>query len=222
MTATAAPPAAPRQQPLQAKRIKPARWRDARLAAGIVMLLAAVLIGARLIGAADRTSPFIAITGDLPAGHVLVATDLEQIPTRLTSASELYIPWSEARKLVGRTLSRGMARHELVPLSAVADKIDPGELRDVPIVVDGLRAPKLRLGDLVDIYATTKGLNREEPSTVEPVVLGAEVVGEPPSRDSSVKVRIVVRVPKGVVEDLVRATQLSEIDVIERLPASQR
>lgn len=212
MTLTPAPPA---------KRVRPARWHDARLVVGVLILLLSVLIGARLVGGADRTRPVLVVAADLPEGHILAAADVREVRSRLTTAATRYYDVRETRSIVGKALDRAVAEGELLPRSAVVT-LDPRTLRDVPIVVEGLRVPRLRPGDLVDIYSTSKPTKQDEEPTVTVVAKAVEVVGDPPGHDSSVKVRVVVRVPAGTVEDIVRATELTQVDVVQHLSAGTR
>src|SRR4051794_32919907 len=47
------------------RRVRPPRWLDLRLVLGVLLVLASVLLGARVVGAADATVPVWAVTGDL-------------------------------------------------------------------------------------------------------------------------------------------------------------
>ena len=75
MTLTAQRPetAAPR-----ATRSRPPGWRNPRLLLGIVLLAASVLVGARLMAAADDTVGVWVVARDLPAGATLADGDVER------------------------------------------------------------------------------------------------------------------------------------------------
>ncbi len=49
-----------------ARRVRPPRWLDLRLVLGVLLVLGSVLLGARVVGAADATVPVWAAAGDLP------------------------------------------------------------------------------------------------------------------------------------------------------------
>ncbi len=59
------------------RRVRPPRWLDLRL------VLGSVLLGARVVTAADATGPVWAATGDLAAGTELTADDLVAVRTVL-------------------------------------------------------------------------------------------------------------------------------------------
>src|SRR3954449_3519595 len=65
------------------RRVRPPRWLDLRLVLGVLLVLGSVLLGARVVGAADATVPVWAVTGDLAAGTHLVAADLRAVDVRL-------------------------------------------------------------------------------------------------------------------------------------------
>src|SRR6476469_1490712 len=61
------------------RRVRPPRWLDLRLVLGVLLVLGSVLLGARVVGAADATVPVWAVTGDLAAGTRLDASDLRAV-----------------------------------------------------------------------------------------------------------------------------------------------
>src|SRR3712207_7134950 len=46
------------------RRVRPPRWLDLRLVLGVLLVLGSVLLGARVVGAADATVPVWAVAGD--------------------------------------------------------------------------------------------------------------------------------------------------------------
>src|SRR3954471_7193921 len=122
---TAAPPAgrteaAPGPVP---RRVRPPRWLDLRLVLGVLLVLGSVLLGARVVFAADATVPVWAAAGDLAAGTVLTADDLVAVDVRLDDAADAYLATTATPG--GRTLSRAVSAGELLPRSTL---IEPDEL----------------------------------------------------------------------------------------------
>ena len=70
------------------RRVRPPRWLDLRLVLGVLLVLASVLLGARVVSAADATVPVWAVTGDLAAGTQLSADDLVAVDVRLDAAAD--------------------------------------------------------------------------------------------------------------------------------------
>jgi hypothetical protein len=131
------------------RRIRPPRWLDLRLVLGVLLVLGSVLLGARVVSAADATVPVWVATGDLAAGTQLTASDLRSADVRLGDAAGSYL--STGTRPEGRTLSRAVRAGELLPRSAL-DAV--GELVQLALPVQsGYVPPGLERGQLVDVYA---------------------------------------------------------------------
>ena len=116
---------------------------------GVLLVLGSVLLGARVVGAADATVPVWAATGDLAAGTELTAADLRPVDVRLGDAADAYL--STGTRPEGRTLARAVQAGELLPRSAL-DEV--GELVQLALPVQsGYVPPGLERGQLVDVYA---------------------------------------------------------------------
>jgi len=108
-----------------------------------------VLLGARVVSAADATVPVWAATGDLAAGTELTDEDLVAVDVRLDATADAYL--SATTRPEGRTLSRAVRAGELVPRSALEEA---EELVQVALPVQaGFVPPGLERGQLVDVYA---------------------------------------------------------------------
>ncbi|MGY2129163.1 SAF domain-containing protein [Blastococcus sp. SYSU DS0617] len=166
-TAALPPGAAPR-------RVRAPRWLDLRLVLGVLLVLGSVLLGARVVGAADATVPVWAATGDLAAGTELDADDLVAVDVRLDGTADAYL--STATRPEGRTLARAVRSGELIPGSALDE---PADLVQVALPVQaGFVPPGLRRGGLVDVYAVADpavGATTATGGSVTPVVERAPV-----------------------------------------------
>jgi hypothetical protein len=131
------------------RRVRPPRWLDLRLVLGVLLVLGSVLLGARVVSAADATVPVWAVAGDLAAGTELTADDLVRVDVRLDETAGAYL--SASTHPEGRTLSRAVRAGELLPRSALEQV---GELVQVALPVQaGYVPPGLERGQLVDVYA---------------------------------------------------------------------
>ena len=88
------------------------RWLDLRLVLGIVLVLAAVLAGATVIGHARHTDKQLAVTRDLAVGSRLRTTDLRLVDTQLpddvkAQAGYLTAPAQAVGKVLARPLHAG-------------------------------------------------------------------------------------------------------------------
>lgn len=131
------------------RRVRPPRWLDLRLVLGVLLVLGSVLLGARVVSAADATVPVWAATGDLAAGTVLTGDDLVAVDVRLDDSAHAYL--STGTRPEGRTLARALDGGELLPRAALED---PSALVQVALPVQaGYVPPGLERGRLVDVYA---------------------------------------------------------------------
>ena len=155
------------------RRVRPPRWLDLRLLLGVLLVLGSVLLGARVVGAADATVPVWAAAGDLSAGSRLTADDLVAVDVRLDKAAQAYLDTGSRPE--GSTLNRAVHAGELVPRSALAGTAPLVELA-LPVQA-GYVPPSLARGQVVDVYAVAdSGSGRTTPAgSVTPVVLKAPV-----------------------------------------------
>jgi hypothetical protein len=133
------------------RRVRPPRWLDLRLVLGVLLVLGSVLLGARVVSAADSTVPVWSAAGDLAAGTELTADDVVAVDVRLDAAADAYL--STGTRPEGRTLARAVRGGELVPRSALEE---PARLVQLALPVQaGYVPPALDRGQLVDVYAVT-------------------------------------------------------------------
>jgi SAF domain len=200
------------------RRVRPPRWLDLRLVLGVLLVLGSVLIGARVVAAADATVPVWAASADLAAGTVLSADDLVRVEVRLDDAADGYLAASTHPQ--GRTLARPVHRGELVPRSAL-DR--PPALVQLALPVQaGFVPPGLDRGRLVDVYAvasstsvssTASASTSRSPGTVPPVtpvlqsvpVQGVSGRSEGVLSTPTTTVQVVVSLPADRVTDVLSA-----------------
>ena len=173
-TAAPAAPAAPattvRPRGPVPRRVRPPRWLDLRLVLGVLLVLLSVLLGARVVAAADTTVPVWSASGDLAAGTVLSAGDLVAVDVRLDDAADAYV--STSTDPAGRTLGRAVRAGELLPLSALEE---PGDLVHLALPVQsGFVPPDLQRGQLVDVYAVVDARSGAEAAEADGVTLVVE------------------------------------------------
>jgi hypothetical protein len=201
----------------RARRLSRPRWRDHRMLIGVLLVISCIVIGARVISAADRSRSWVSVRTDLPAGHVLSAADLTTTSGRLVpSAAGLYFESGVSDRLVGQELERPVAAGELLGRGAL--RSGPRQpSRVVPLVVKAGRLPQLHEGDRVDIYVLSRaasGADGSEPGGKEVrVAAGAEFLDQQElSAGSGISMQ--VRVPASAAAPLVAASQSERIDVV--------
>jgi hypothetical protein len=189
--------------------VRPPRWLDLRLVLGVLLVLGSVLLGARVVGAADATVPVWSAASDLAAGTQLTADDLVRVDVRLDDAAGAYL--STATRPEGRTLSRAVRAGELLPRSALENPADLVQLA-LPVQA-GYVPPGLQRGQLVDVYAVADpaaGAGAEATGSVVPVVTDVPLQAVSGRADGvlstpTTTVQVVVAVPAGSASDVLAA-----------------
>jgi hypothetical protein len=211
------PDASPR-----ASRLPTPSWLDARLLLGVVLVLLAVVAGARIFAAADHyTEVYVARTALVPGEH-LNADDLSVGQVRFGSGGGSYI--AAGHDPIGYLVTRYVGPGELVPLDALAAKPIAGSAsRLVAVPVEPGHLPSdLGHGDLVDIYFTQKsgsGTNVPTPTEVVSSVPVDSYDDGSRSLSGATAASVVIAVPRDQVVDVVHAIESGTVDLV-RVPAS--
>ena len=142
------------------------RWADPRLWVGVLLVLASVLVGAKVLGAADDTVAVWRVQRDVPAGFPLSSADvvLTRVHFADGSARDSYLSADEALPS-GARLTRELSAGELLAVQAITTDTSaaPDEL---PIAVNDAGLPVgLSPGDRVDVWAVAAS----DRTTTEPV-----------------------------------------------------
>lgn len=134
------------------RRVKTPSWLDLRLVTGLVLVLASVLIGAKVVSGAHHSYRMLAVTRDLAAGSTLRAADVELVRVQVPDQGKgVYL--SDASRAVGRQLNRALARGELLPVAALGARPTVTTL-SVPFAAGN--SPVLRPGERITVWVSTK------------------------------------------------------------------
>ena len=134
----------------QATRIRRARWLDVRLVIGVLLVLGSVVVGTRVIAAADDTVPVLAAAEDLAPGQRLTPELVEIRDVVLDGNLDRYLTGDVGR---GYVVVRTVGEGELLPRSSIALATDDRALRYVTIPLPAAEVPVgLASGDLVDVW----------------------------------------------------------------------
>lgn len=207
----------------RASRLATPRWLDARLVVGVVLVLLAVVSGARVFASADRyTEVYVARQALVPGEH-LGAGDLSVGQVRFGGEGGSYVAASGAAP-VGYLVTRYVGPGEFVPITALAASAsDATTSRFVTLpVVPGHLPDDLAHGDLVDVYLTPKvGTEAKVPPPVQ--VLSSVAVDSYDDGSRSLAggsiVSVVLAVPASRVTAVVHAVESGTIDLV-RVPAA--
>src|SRR5690242_15148573 len=99
------------------RRVSRPRWLDVRLVLGVMLVLAAVLVGAVVISRAKHTDKQVAVTHDLAAGSRLSSDDLAAVDVRLPDSAHVYL--DDPAKAIGKVLNEPIGQGELLPIAAL-------------------------------------------------------------------------------------------------------
>lgn len=140
-----------------ASRLARPGWLDVRLVVGVLLVLVSVVVGARVLSAADQTTKVWVLARDLAVGSTLQEQDLARLAVRLDDTDQRYVSApTGVTPPVGYVLLRGLGTGELLPRAALRLPEAGEGLRDVTVPVEaGHLPPDLRAGQLVDVYVTT-------------------------------------------------------------------
>ncbi len=165
-------------------------WRDPRLWIGIALVTGSIVLGARLLAAADDTVQVWALAQDRGSGSPVVADDLRVERIRFTDDSALgrYFPADEPVP-TDLILTRAVGAGELLARSAVGEA-DAEQVLRVPLEVDPNRVPPdVETGSVVDVWVSdgaglTKGSTAGDVKVDGPALSEVTVVAAPEYDDT--------------------------------------
>lgn len=167
-----------------ATRVAQPGWRDPRLWIGVLLVAGSVVLGARLLAAADDTVAVWAFAEAQGAGAEVTSDGLVATRVRFDDPAELDLYLRADEDLPeGVVLRRGVGAGELVARSALAPA-DELDLRHVPLEVSpGSVASSVTEGSVVDVYVDDAA-RRRGPSGDQPVLAGVTVVAAPDTAET--------------------------------------
>ncbi len=129
------------------------RWTDLRLWLGIALVLAAVVIGGRVLAGADTTVPVPVLRHDVTAGSRLSVGDLGTARVHFDDSATAAVYFSSVDDLPANAIAaHDLARGQLLPKTAVVDDRSK-QVVEVPIAVPPTGIPSgLTKGDHVDVW----------------------------------------------------------------------
>ncbi|WP_111767542.1 SAF domain-containing protein [Nakamurella deserti] len=208
--ATQAPGRSPR-------RLTTPRWLDPRVVGGILLVVVAVVVGARVVAASSQTAPIWSAARPLAVGTVLTAGDLEPLDVNLGEAGGRYV--SAGSDPVGRTVGTPLQAGELVPAASLGDPPD-GRIVVVPVPADKF-PPGVDHGSVIDLYLSRESLSGGD-TTVETELLDGGLTVQSVTAPSSgglsgasaTQFQVAVLVDARTADELVRTLPQGEAVVV--------
>jgi len=146
------------------RRMSRPRWLNVRVIGGILLVVAAVVIGARVIGASTKTVGVWAADRDLAAGTVLSGSDLITAEVNLGDNAGMYLASGSASP-VGLTVITPLRAGELLAASAV-EPAGRGRVVAIGVQPDHM-PPGVGHGSIIDLYLTSGGTTGGDKPTTE-------------------------------------------------------
>ena len=133
-----------------ARRLRPPSWRDARLLAGLGLVLTSTVAGGLAVAHADDRTPMYVARGPLVPGQALSPDALSRVEVRLDDGVSPYLPATKELP-ADRVVLREVRAGELVPLSALGE-VSQSRVQPLTLKVDATSAEGLTAGAVVDVY----------------------------------------------------------------------
>ena len=150
-----------------ANRPSRSRWRDPRLWFGVLLVVASVVIGAKVLTAADETVAVLALSHDVGAGMSASGADVRTEQVHFTDPAAATRYWVASEPLpVAAHFTRDIGAGELLAKSAVSTDtaLVPHQL---PLGVTAAGLPvDVSVGDHVEVWAVPKPEEANRSSTL--------------------------------------------------------
>lgn len=200
------------------RRLSRPKWFNVRVVGGILLVIAAIVVGARVMAAASHTSPVWAAERSLAAGTVIGAGDLTAVEVNLGTNADAYLSPGAASP-VGMTLLAPVAAGELLAASAVGPG-ESGRVIAVPVAPEHM-PPGVGHGSTIDLYLTTEA-NPGAGEAVKTDLIGRDLtvqsVAAPSSGGlsgaTSNRYQLSVLLPADVADRLVRVLPTGQAIVV--------
>ncbi len=168
-----------------AARLQRPSWRDSRLVVGVLLVLLATAIGARVVAGADTRVPVYAAASALKAGDRLGADSVRRVDVQLSEAMSHYLSAQSPLPPEAFVL-REIRAGELIPASAIGTAAEL-KVQPVTVRVDAGSAAALVDGSVVDVWVSRRDPAAQQADRYQPATLmlrSVTVAAVPRERDS--------------------------------------
>ena len=211
----------------KASRLQKPSWKDGRLLVGVLLVLAATVLGSLTVAAADDRVPMYAAAGQLVPGQPLSADRLTRVDVQLGDQADRYLS-AAAGVPSGAYILRDVRPGELVPLSGSGAA---GEVCVLPLTraVDARSAAPLVVGSVVEVYVNPVAADGDAAGRdfagAELALESVSVAGLPQSggrlSGSQADRAVQVMVPKDRIRDLIGQVDLGARVTLVPVPGSR-
>ncbi|WP_295702613.1 hypothetical protein [Lapillicoccus sp.] len=208
-----------------AKRLQRPSWRDSRLIIGIVLVLLATTLGAKVIASADDDVPMYAAARALKPGDALSGDNLVRVDVRLGDRAGRYLT-ARAGVPADRFALRIVPEGELVPLTAIGGRSDV-DVQSVTVKVDATSVASLAVGSVVDVWVSPRDPASTQARYLEAVrtIAAVSVAGVPQAGGafggSGGEAAVQLLVPKNQVATVISASDRLSRFTLVPVPGSK-
>lgn len=158
---------------------------------GVLLVLASIIVGARVFASADDSVTVWGLASDVSAGTQLTDGDLESVQVNLYDDTSSYFPTTTS--IAGKVASHDLHAGDLLPRSALESR---PQLSLLSLSVEPARVPAgVGHGDRVDVYAGgSESTGGPTTLVLERVVVQTADYGGSGALSSTDEVRLTVQV----------------------------
>lgn len=199
------------------RRLSRPRWLDPRIVIGLLLVIASVVVGAKVIGSDRQTTGVWSASRPLSAGTVLTAGDLVSVEVNLGGTAGKYV--GSADDMTGRVLDRVLSPGEILPVAAVT--APPAGQRMLTIgVAPADMPPGVTHGSVVDLYLVLDGGSGT--GTASAVRVGTAITVQSVSGPSSGGLsgagssdsQVTVQLPAAAADDLLKQLVTGSVQLL--------
>lgn len=176
-------------------------WRDPRILVGLVIVAASVVVGVKVLAAADDSVGVWSVRRDLPAGTRVGTAEVQRVQIRFSTAraANRYLP-ADSPLPAGSVLQRAVGAGELLPRQAIGSA--DTALVEVPVSVDVDEVPAtVREGSVIDVWVTPQTATTADKLADADLVLDDVVVVKAPPPGESLAPTGTRQIIVGVARD---------------------
>lgn len=200
-----------------ARRLGSSRWRDPRLAVGIILVAASVVLGARVMASADDTVPVWSLRRDVSAGTPLTSGDVTVTRVHFESADDAD-RYFDGDQTVPSDLvaAHDLVAGELLAYSALTEPEDTADDQMTLPLTEGLYPPDLAPGDRVDVWVTPEDSTERQAVLKEVAVLDVDTAADTLDSTSTVVQLAVDRNDAAVIPDVYRWANAGSVGLLRK------
>ena len=208
-----------------ASRLQRPTWRDSRLVVGVLLVLAATALGARVVASMDETVPVYAAASALVPGQPVTQADVQVVRVRVPTTGT-YLP-ADHELGPDRFAVRDVRPGELLPRTALGARSDI-DVRPLTLSVPTDTAAGLVQGSVVDVWVSPRDPGAATERYLQPrLLVEAASVARTPERERTLSgaggtTGVEVLVPEAGMEDLLAAVDGGAHVTLVRTPGSTR